>query len=494
MDSGATNAGADDSDSARTRWLDRLVLVRPGEMGALLWAWAYFFCLLTGYYMLRPVRETMGITGGYDNLPWLMTATLGAMALANPGFAALVSRFPRRRFIPAVYRFAIANILLFFLVLELAPESWRVGVGYAFYVWLSVYNLFAVSVFWAFMADGFSPEQGKRLFGFIGVGGTLGAICGAYTAWELAGAIGPVRLLLVSVVLLECAARCVRPLAARFERLRSGDRCPACGRAPEDVPMDDAARACPECARRRTGGAPQARPPARREPSRDVLAGLRLLVRSPYLGAICLYMLVFTTTSTLLYMEQGRIVEQFFPDRTARTRAFASLDLWTNVLTLATQVFLTGRVIRWIGLGGALVVLPALSLAGFAAMWAAPALGAAFVFPTLFAFQVLRRGLHYAIDRPSREVLFTVLGADEKYKSKSFIDTFVYRAGDMIGGWAPLGLKWLGVAVGAAAVPLAAAWIAVALVLGRLHRVRERAAGSNESGTAHGVTRAASGG
>jgi len=189
-------------------------------------------------------------------------------------------------------------------------------------------------------------------------------------------------------------------------------------------------------------------------------SGLRAIVRSPFLLAIALYMLLYTTTSTFLYMEQGRIVSQTFDSAADRTAAFARMDFWTNALTLFTQLFLTGRVMRVIGVGGTLCVLPIITFGGFAALMIDPS------FAVLAVFQVLRRGLHYAVDRPAREVLYTSLGQDERYKSKSFIDTFVYRTGDMIGGWTPKWLGAAGIAVGWVALPISAIWLAVGAGLG----------------------------
>jgi AAA family ATP:ADP antiporter len=296
------------------RLLRRLVLLDEGEAPALLWSALYFFLLLFGFYLLRPVREAMGIARGADKLPWLMTGTLLAMALANPAFAALVSRLPRRRFIPRTYRFFALNMLAFFLAFRLLPNHGGAALGYAFYIWLSVFNLFVVSVFWGLMSDVWTEVQGKRLFGFIAMGGTLGAIAGAAVTGALTKGVAlgglalkvePLSLLLLSMLTLELAVQCVKRLAAIFH-------------------LGDVAH-------------------GEREPGPGLLEGLRLIATSRYLQLICAYMLLFTVTSTFLYLEQGRIVAGAFRDTASRTAAFAQLDLWVNVLTLATQVFLTGR-------------------------------------------------------------------------------------------------------------------------------------------------------
>src|SRR5512147_2395097 len=183
---------------------------RPEEIRALAWSFAYFFCLLAAYYVLRPLRDEMGVAGGVRNLQWLFTATFAVMLAAVPLFGAVVARLPRRRFIPVVYHFFVANIAIFWLLLAL--DVGKVHVARVFFVWISVFNLFAVSVFWSFMADLFSSEQGKRLFGFIAAGGSAGALAGpALTVW-LAGALGPVNLLIVAGLLLEVAVLCARRL------------------------------------------------------------------------------------------------------------------------------------------------------------------------------------------------------------------------------------------------------------------------------------------
>jgi AAA family ATP:ADP antiporter len=417
------------------RLLRRLVLLDEGEAPALLWSTLYFFLLLFGFYLLRPVREAIGIARGADKLPWLMTGTLAAMVLANPAFAALVSRLPRKRFIPLAYRFFAANMLAFFLAFRFLPHHGGAALGYAFYIWLSVFNLFVVSVFWGLMSDVWSEAQGKRLFGFIATGGTLGAIAGAaltglltkgFTLAGLRVKVDPLSLLLVSLVTLELAVQCVKRLAAIF---RLGDQAHG-----------------------------------EREPGPGPLEGLRLIATSRYLQLICAYMLLFTITSTFLYLQQGGIVERTFAGTAARTAAFARIDLWVNALTLATQVLLTGRILTSLGIPFVLSILPVLSLVGFGALWAWPTFG------VMALFQVLRRGLHYAVDRPAREILYIPLGPEERYKSKPFIDTFIYRGGDLLGVWAPTALAALAVPVGLAAVGCSGLWFGSSLALGRRAR------------------------
>lgn len=451
-----------------TKLLQRLVLVKEGELGALLWSAAYFFFLLSSYYVLRPVRETMGIARGADDLPWLMAGTMAAMFLANPLFSWLVSRLPRRRFIPLVYRFCIANLLVFYLLMQVLPKGYITGLGYAFYIWVSVFNLFAVSVFWSFMADMFTTEQSKRLFAFIGVGGTLGAIVGAAATSTLVKHIGPVSMLLVSMVLLEVSVQCVRRLSRIFGLTDGG------------LHADPAPAAAA----------------GRREPGPGVLKGVVLVARSPYLLLICAYLFMYTVLNTFLYMEQGRIVSAAVPKKADQTAVFAQIDLWANILTITAQLFLAGRIIRRLGVGLTLTLVPMVSAAGFAALWytsgrageGADAAALQSALSALMVFQISRRGVHYAVSNPTRQILFTGLGADVVYKSKPFIDTFIYRGGDLVGAFAPkkivalagkLGLT-AAAAVPAAAIPIAGLSLAVGLALGRMHR---RAARRADGGT-----------
>jgi AAA family ATP:ADP antiporter len=396
--------------------------VRPQERRPLGWSLLYVFAVLSAYYVLRPVRDEMGVQGGVENLPWLFTGTLLGMIAINPLFAALVRRLPRARFIALSYRFFAANLILFLVLFHLADPAQNVWVGRAFFVWLSVFNLFVVSVFWALMVDVFDSEQGKRLFGLLAAGATLGAIAGSSLTASLVREVGATNLLLASIVLLEIAVFAVKRLTFKERRQEAAT----------------------------IGG--------------SVLAGVSHTLRSPYLLNICLFLLLFTVTSTFLYFQQATIARDHFADRASRTAFFAQVDLLVNVLTLAVQLFLTARILRRLGVALTLGILPLLSTLGFIALALAPTIA------VLVALQVLRRAANFALARPTREILFTVLPREDKYKAKSFIDTVVYRAGDQVGSWSYLLLSGFGLGIAGVAlvaVPLSALWLANSLWLGR---------------------------
>lgn len=392
---------------------------------------AYFFFVLGAWYVLRPIRDAMGVAGGVDNLAWLFLGTLAVTLLAQAPFAALVRRLPRTRFVPWVYRFFAVNLLLFYVAIVALPAERQVWVGRVFFVWTTVFSLFVVSVFWSFMADLFRPDQGKRLFGAIAAGGTLGGLVGGALTAALAERIGTAPLLLVSVVLLEAAVQCVRALGRRGGALLPGQA---------------------EAGERALGG--------------SLWAGVVHVARSPYLLGIGLFMLLYTIGSTFLYFLQAEIAAEAFATRAERAAFFARIDVWVNGITLVLQTGVTGRLLGRLGVGGTLVLIPLLSLVGFGTLAIAPTLA------VVVAFQVVRRAGNFALMRPARENLFIPIAREDKYKAKSVIDTFVYRAGDQVGAWTNTGLRALGLGiagVAGCAIPLAALWVALSLWLGRRH-------------------------
>ena len=428
-------------------WLAKVVDVRPVEVRALLWAFAYFFCLLASYYVLRPVRDEMGLAGGIKNLPWLFTATFVVMLAVLPLFGALVARLPRRRFIPLVYRFFGVNIVLFWLLLTFGialAETAKV-----FFVWISVFNLFAVSVFWSFMADLYASEQGKRLYGFIAAGGSLGALLGPLLAVALAEPIGRANLLLIAALLLEAATLCAMRLEAAAPLLKSGGAAAVPSTKPPDAAL---------------GG--------------GWIAGIAMIARSPYLAGIALWVALLSLAGTFLYFQQAGIVAALTDDPNRRTAIFARIDLAVSLLTLLVQFLATGKLIKRFGAGPAAAFLPFVFCAGFLALALTPMLW------VVIAFQAAQRAANFAISNPAREVLFTVLEREEKYKAKYVIDNVVFRGGDAASGWLFNALRGLGLdpgTISAATVPVALGWLLLALGLGRAHERRTRAASPSES-------------
>jgi AAA family ATP:ADP antiporter len=360
--------------------------------------------------MLRPIRETMGIQAGVDQLQWLFTATFVAMLAVVPLFGWLSARVPRATLVTWVYAVFALTMAGFAVLLHLRPGS--VWAARTFYVWLSVFNLFVVSIAWSLMADVFRMDSAKRLFALIAAGASAGGLSGPLLGGLLAGALGPAGLLLLSALLLTATL----PLKRWLLRWRAATR--------EDTAPDDMARPIE--------GA--------------VLAGISRIFQSPYLMGISLLVILLATLSTFLYMEQARLVAHAFPDTAQRIRVFSTLDFAVQALSLLSQVFITGRVAARLGLRFLLTAVPLAVAAGFLVLAAYP------VFGVLAAAMVLRRVGEYALIKPGREMLFTAVPPEDKYKTKNVIDTVVYRAGDAASGWVKAGVDMLG--YGAALIAL----------------------------------------
>lgn len=393
------------------------------------------FLALGSWFVVRPARDTMGTVVGEDVVRWLYIGTLAGTALVNPLYSWLVSKTRRVVFTTAVYGFFALNLVGFRAALEARGVEGSQALAGVFFVWSSVFNLFILSVFWGFMADLWKSGQAKRVYGVIGLGGTLGAIAGSAIAALLAKRIGVENLLLVGAGGLALAGVCA--VALGRTAVARGD---ATQRARAET---------------RVGG--------------GALDGLRAALASPYLLGISGYILLLTITQTFVYFQELRIVGETFagqPDDKAR--AFALISFWTQTLTAVTQALLTARLLRWLGVGGALCVLPVVTLAGLLALAMAPS------FVLLAVFQAVRKASDYALARPAREALYTVVSRSEKFKAKSFIDTFVYRGGDLIGarleGWAQK-IAGTSLLLGMTG-PMALAWVALALWLGRQQRRR----------------------
>ncbi len=402
----------------------------PNERGVAWWAAAYFFMLLAGYYVLRPLRDQMGIAGGVKTLPWMFMATFLSLLIMQPAYGALVKKLPRRLFIAIVYQFFVANLALFWLLLHFEVST--VWVARVFFVWVSVFNLFVVAVFWSLMADLFTSQQGKRLFGFIGAGGTAGALLGPAITVGLSVPLGPTNLLLVAVVFLELALFCV----SRLER---------------------------------SSGSGQGEFRAAQPIGGSIFSGFLALTRSRYLLGTALWVSLMSFGATMLYLEQAHIVSAYVHGAGAQTQLFASMDLTVGVLSLLTQLLATGPVMKRFGVGIAAAALPAVYILGFAFLAVSPSIA------VIFAFQVVQRWMNFAIANPARQVLFTVVARDDKYKAKNMIDVVVFRGSDALYASVFEALQALGLKIGAIAVcalPVAAGWLILSRRLGRAQEQR----------------------
>ena len=424
----------------QTRLLD-LFNLRRGETVPVLVAGLFFFCILTALMMLRPARDALGMERGIDSVRWLFIGTAVVTLLVNPVFGALVARLRRLQFISATYGFFALSLVGFWALLVFAPRAVGARSGQVFYVWFSVFNLFVTMVFWALLADRFSSDQGKRLFALIAVGGTLGAIFGPWLASRLAEPLGTPSLLLVAAVFLLAGVA----LAWWQVRLRP------------DRPADAAAPALAD-EERRIGG--------------SAWAGMRAVFASPYLLGIAGYVLAMTVMATFIYFTRLQMVAAAESGLDARTSLLGNIDMWTQVAVLVLQLSLTGQVIRRFGLGVALAALPVATALGFAGL----AIYGSFAM--LIGLEAISKAFQRGLTRPAREALFTVIGREEKYKAKAFIDTFVYRAGDVVGAQTEGALGRLGLALGGlvtVVVPLALLWALLALWLGRAQQRRASA-------------------
>jgi AAA family ATP:ADP antiporter len=374
------------------------------------------------------------------NLPWMFTATFVTLLVAQPFYGALVAKLPRARFIPIVYHFFVANLALFWLLLTLQVDT--AMVARVFYVWVAVFSLFVIAVFWSFMADLFTPDQGKRLFGFIGAGGTAGALLGPVITIWLSVPLGPVNLLIAAMILIEAAVFCV----GRLERAATVQER---GRADQ-----------------RLGG--------------NAFAAVSELIRSPYLLGIAAWITLMSFCATILYFEQIHMVAAEVRGAGAQTRIFALIDLAVNLLTLATQIFATGQLLKRFGTGVTAAALPAIYVVGFLAVFLVPTLAVVLV------VQVIQRWMHFAVANPARQVFYTVLEREEKYKAKNLIDVVIYRGSDALYGWVFDTLQTLGLKLGSIALvaaPVSAVWLILSVALGR---AQERRAKLMEAGAVPG--------
>ena len=415
------------------------MVVQPEELPALLAAFATLFCMFSSYTILRPIRDTMGITSGVEKLPYLFWGTFVAMLALQPVYGWLTSRLRRPVFLPWVYAFFTANLLAFYVWFNIQQDhTW---IARTYYVWVSVFNFFIVAVFWSLMADVFTREQAGRMFGFIAAGASTGGLVGPLIAGRLAVPLGTINLLLISATLLASSLFFMMRVIRWHQHFGSGTR-----GAEVNSPL---------------GG--------------HILAAFHQVIRSPYLLGIALFVILLSWVSTFLYLEQQAFVAKVFATRDERTRFFSNVDFWVQGFSLVTQLFLFGRLFKWVGLRAMLVSVPLIMTAGYAIFALLP------TFAVLVGVLAVRRVGEYAITRPCRDSLYTVCTREEKYKAKSLIDTFIYRGGDATSaslyqlltteiGLGPSGVGWVGAFI-------SAIWLVIAMALGKSHERGGREAG-----------------
>jgi AAA family ATP:ADP antiporter len=435
------------SESFLGRLIRSVTVVERYEARAVAISVASFFLLFGSYSVIKPVRDAMGTVYGMSHIQELFTGTFLASIVIAPVYSWLASRIRLTRFLPGVYAVVAASILFFYALFAWSGQQQDRWVAAGFYVWISTFNILIISVFWSFMADLFTRPQAKRLFGLIAAGATLGGIAGPAIATGLAKSIGNGGLMLVAAGGFACAAGLVGTLAAM--------RRPT----PPSEEVSGSGGASAGTLRRPLAGKP--------------LDGFRLLLRSPYLLLISAFLLLMTWISTIVYIQLGDLISHAFPDREARTQAYASIDLIVNSLALGVQVFGTGRFISQFGATAGLLLNPIVMVIAFLAIMFSP------VLLVLGGVQILRRVAEYAVAKPTREMLFTVVDQESKYKAKNVIDTVIYRFGDLSSAWVgsfihPYGVVGLAVFGGV----VTAVWIPVAYLLGRRYEsARGRAAG-----------------
>jgi AAA family ATP:ADP antiporter len=437
----------DKAPSSFAKLLRSAAVIEPYEVRAVVLSMLFFFLLFGSYSIVKPVRDAMGTVYGMANIQELFTGTFIASFLLAPLYSALASRIKLSTFLPWVYGFVAASILMFYVLFETAGDRDR-WVAAAFYVWVSTFNILIISVFWTFMADIFSRTQAKRLFGFVAAGGTLGGIAGPLVATVLVKSVGNNNLMLISALGFVLTAVLVRMLTAEKQRMVEA------GVESQHTTLD-----------RKLAGNP--------------LDGFKLLFRSPYLLLLALFLLLMTWISTIVYIQLGDLISKAFESREARTQAYATIDLLVNGAAVFIQLFGTGRIISRFGVTTGLLINPIIMVLAFVAVLFSP------VLMVLGGIQVLRRVAEYAVAKPTREMLFTVVDQESKYKAKNVIDTVVYRFGDVSSAWVSSFILPFGVGgMAIFGVIVAAVWFPIAYVLGKRY---ESVRGNELIGSAGGL-------
>ena len=417
------------------RLIGLTVKVEPHEIKALTLACLCNFMLLGSYYILRPLRDTMATVFGVGQLQLLFTGTFVVILLCAPVYAWSASKFKLTRLLPGVFWFLLANLGIFYVLFHATSQNHWVAAAY--FWWFSAINLILISVFWTLMADLFSAGQATRLFAFIAAGGEIGAIFGPIVTTSSAEALGIDGLLLVAIAGFAIMIVLVHMLVREKARLQSS------GHEAQRTTLDHSLPGNP-------------------------WRGFRLLVQSPYMLGQAAFMVLMTWIATILYFLQTDLIAKTYAGVARRAIAFADVDLFVNICSAIILVFGLGRVLRRFGVTASLMLSPLLMLAACVGVIIAPS------FFMVQTARALQRISQYAIARPSREVLFTVVDQQSKYKAKNVIDTVVYRFGDLTAAWMQAGLRAAGFAlIGAMSVGIAvsAAWSFVALNLGRRYEV-----------------------
>jgi len=421
------------------RIITRVLGIERDEFVAVAWSFVYFFCIMSAYFMLRSVRESMAIVSGVQNIPWLFTGTFALMLMATPLFGWIASRYPRRTFLPWVYYFFIANILIFFGVFTYlqANELSLVWTSRAFFVWLSVFNLYVVSVFWSFMADLYTKVQSRRLFGVISAGGSLGAIIGPLITGVLVIPIGFENLLPISASLLLLGVSCVYRLR-RWVRHRDQSK----------ATVDSVDSEQP------IGGA--------------AWAGVKFVVGQRYFTAIAMALLCANFLGGAMYMYMAQMVSITFEGSDRHTQVFAFMDAAINALSFFGQLLIVRHAVKKLGIGWTLSIMPILSMIGFAILALNP------TFAIIAGFQVFRRSIGFGFSKPVSDMLYSVVSPEAKYKAKNFIETTMYRAWDFVSSFGVRALGGLGLSgVALLCVPVAFIWMMIVQWIGREYRRRD---------------------
>jgi len=421
----------------------RVLGIEADELVAVAWSFIYFFCILSAYYMLRSVRDAMAIVSGVQNIPWLFTGTFVLMLLATPVFGWITSKYPRRTFLPWIYYFFVANILVFYAVFTYAHNSdvSEVWIGRVFFIWLSVFNLFVVSVFWSFMADIYSRTQSRRLFGVITAGGSAGALIGPIVTSIVVVQIGFRNMLPLSAILLLFAVFCVYRLRGWVRQQQSHS-----GNEVMDAVADKKAM----------GG--------------SAWAGVKFVVTQRYFSAIAVALVCATFLGGATYMYMAEMVSATFEGTDRQTQVFAIMDALINAMSFIGQLLIVKHSVRRLGIGGTLALLPIVSIVGFALLAINP------VFLIIAGLQVLRRSITFGLTKPTSDMLYSVVSPEEKYKAKNFIETAIYRGGDVISTWTIRFISGIGLSgIALVCVPIAIIWAWLAFWIGGEYNRRDEA-------------------